>query len=117
MQGAIRRKLTDEEMAVYRAPFPTPSHAGRPGVSRATADRRRAGRRLRDDGAAHAALAGSTYPKLLFAAEPGGRAAGVRGGARRQAQGLPIRQAGGRHSFSAGGSSRDDRMIRRRLHR
>ena len=25
MPGAIRRKLTDEEMAVYRAPFPTPA--------------------------------------------------------------------------------------------
>jgi haloalkane dehalogenase len=70
--GAIRRKLTDEEMAVYRAPFPTPQSrkptwrfpnelpiAGEPADVYATMER------------AHAALAASTYPKLLFAAEPG----------------------------------------------
>jgi haloalkane dehalogenase len=72
MPGAIRRKLTDEEMAVYRAPFPTPQSrkptwrfpnelpiAGEPADVYATMER------------AHAALAASTYPKLLFAAEPG----------------------------------------------
>jgi haloalkane dehalogenase len=72
MQGAIRRKLTDEEMAVYRAPFPTPQSrkptwrfpnelpiAGEPADVYATMER------------VHAALAASTYPKLLFAAEPG----------------------------------------------
>jgi haloalkane dehalogenase len=72
MQGAIRRKLSDEEMAVYRAPFPTPQSrkptwrfpnelpiAGDPADVYATMER------------AHAALAASTYPKLLFAAEPG----------------------------------------------
>jgi haloalkane dehalogenase len=72
MQGAIRRKLTDEEMAVYRAPFPTPQSrrptwrfpnelpiAGEPADVYAAMER------------AHAALAASTYPKLLFAAEPG----------------------------------------------
>jgi haloalkane dehalogenase len=72
MQGAIRRKLSDEEMAVYRAPFPTPQSrkptwafpnelpiAGEPADVYATMER------------AHAALAASTYPKLLFAAEPG----------------------------------------------
>jgi haloalkane dehalogenase len=72
MQGAIRRKLTDEEMAVYRAPFPTPQSrkptwrfpnelpiAGEPIDVYAMMER------------AHAALAASTYPKLLFAAEPG----------------------------------------------
>ena len=72
MPGAIRRRLTDEEMAVYRAPFPTPQSrkptwrfpnefpiAGEPADVYATMER------------AHAALAASTYPKLLFAAEPG----------------------------------------------
>jgi haloalkane dehalogenase len=72
MPGAIRRKLTDEEMAVYRAPFPTPESrrptwrfpnelpiAGEPADVYATMER------------AHEALAASTYPKLLFAAEPG----------------------------------------------
>jgi len=72
MPGAIRRKLTDEEMAVYRAPFPTPESrrptwrfpnelpiAGEPADVYATMER------------AHEALAASTYPKLMFAAEPG----------------------------------------------
>jgi haloalkane dehalogenase len=73
LPGGMRHKLTDEEMAVYRAPFPTSeSHGARPGASRTIADRRRACRCLCDDGAPHAALAASTHPKLLFAAEPGG---------------------------------------------
>jgi haloalkane dehalogenase len=68
----MRHKLTDEEMGVYRAPFPTPRSrrptwrfpnelpiAGEPADVYATMER------------AHAALAASTYPKLLFAAEPG----------------------------------------------
>jgi haloalkane dehalogenase len=72
MPGAIRRKLTEEEMAVYRAPFPTPESrrptwrfpnelpiAGEPADVYATMER------------AHEALAASTYPKLMFAAEPG----------------------------------------------
>src|SRR5215472_2345904 len=72
LPGSIRRKLTDEEMAVYRAPFPTPQSrrptwrfpnelpiAGEPADVYAT---------LED---AHAALAASTYPKLLFSADPG----------------------------------------------
>ncbi len=73
LPGGMRHKLTDEEMAVYRAPFPTPESrrptwrfpneipiAGEPPDVYATMER------------AHAALAASTYPKLLFAAEPGG---------------------------------------------
>jgi haloalkane dehalogenase len=72
LPGGMRHKLTDEEMAVYRAPFPTPASrkptwrfpnelpiAGEPADVYATMER------------AHAALAVSTYPKLLFAAEPG----------------------------------------------
>jgi haloalkane dehalogenase len=72
LPGGMRRKLTDEEMAVYRAPFPTPESrlptwrfpneipiAGEPADVYATMER------------AHAALAVSTYPKLLFAADPG----------------------------------------------
>ena len=73
LPGGMRHKLTDEEMAVYRAPFPTPQSrrptwrfpnelpiAGEPADVYATMER------------AHAALVASTYPKLLFAAEPGG---------------------------------------------
>ena len=72
LPGGMRRKLTDDEMAVYRAPFPTPRSrlptwrfpneipiAGEPADVYAMMER------------AHAALAVSTYPKLLFAADPG----------------------------------------------
>jgi haloalkane dehalogenase len=72
LPGATLRKLTDDEMAVYRAPFLTresrrptwrfPNElpiAGEPADVYATLE------------AAHAALAASTYPKLLFAADPG----------------------------------------------
>jgi len=72
LPGGMRRKLTAEEMAVYRAPFPTPQSrrptwrfpnelpiAGEPADVYATLE------------AAHATLATSTYPKLLFAADPG----------------------------------------------
>ena len=72
LPGGMRRKLSDEEMAVYRAPFPTPQSrrptwrfpneipiAGEPADVVAMIE------------AAHAALALSTYPKLLFAADPG----------------------------------------------
>jgi haloalkane dehalogenase len=72
LPGSIVRKLTNEEMAVYRAPFPTPQSrrpawrfpnelpiAGQPADVVATLER------------AHAALAASTYPKLLFSSDPG----------------------------------------------
>jgi haloalkane dehalogenase len=72
LPGGMRHKLSDEEMAVYRAPFPTPESrrptwrfpnelpiAGEPADVYAALER------------AHAALAQSTYPKLLFAADPG----------------------------------------------
>ena len=72
LPGGIARKLTDQEMAVYRAPFATPASrrptwrfpneipiAGDPADVTALLER------------AHAALAVSTYPKLLFAADPG----------------------------------------------
>jgi haloalkane dehalogenase len=72
LPGATRRELTEEEMAVYRAPFPTPQSrrptwrfpnelpiAGEPADVTATMER------------AHAALAASTTPKLLFSADPG----------------------------------------------
>lgn len=68
----VVRKLTDEEMAVYRAPFPTPESrlpvwrfpneipiAGEPADVNAILER------------AFEALRGSVYPKLFFAAEPG----------------------------------------------
>jgi haloalkane dehalogenase len=66
------RKLTDEEMSVYRAPFPTPESrrptwrfpneipiAGEPADVYATLEK------------AHQVLAQSTYPKLLFVGNPG----------------------------------------------
>jgi haloalkane dehalogenase len=72
LRGGMRHKLTDEEMAVYRAPFATPQSrkptwrfpneipiAGEPADVAAMMQR------------AHAALAASTYPKLLFSADPG----------------------------------------------
>jgi haloalkane dehalogenase len=72
LPGSIMRKLKDEEMAAYRAPFPTPQSrlpvwrfpnelpiAGEPADVYALMEE------------AHAALRVSTYPKLLFCAEPG----------------------------------------------
>ncbi len=68
----IVRKLTDEEMSVYRAPFPTPESrrptwrfpnelpiAGEPSDVYSTLEK------------AHRALAQSSYPKLLFTGNPG----------------------------------------------
>lgn len=72
LPGATSRQLSEEEMAVYRAPFPTPASrrptwrfpnelpiAGEPADVYATVEK------------AHEALAVSTYPKLLFAGDPG----------------------------------------------
>ncbi|MGY4628881.1 haloalkane dehalogenase [Bradyrhizobium sp. USDA 4486] len=72
LPGGIVRKLREDEMAPYRAPFPTPESrrpilafprelpiAGEPADVYATLQ------------SAHAALAASSYPKLLFAAQPG----------------------------------------------
>lgn len=69
---ATVRKLTEEEMSVYRAPFPTPESrrptwrlpnelpiAGQPADVYALMEK------------AQRALAASTYPKLLFAGNPG----------------------------------------------
>ena len=68
----IMRKLTDEEMSVYRTPFPTPESrrptwrfpneipiAGEPADVYSSLEK------------AHEVLAQSTYPKLLFAGDPG----------------------------------------------
>ena len=72
LPGAIARKLTDEEMSAYKAPFPTPESrrptwrfpnelpiAGEPADVHSTLE------------IAHRALAHSSYPKLLFAGNPG----------------------------------------------
>ena len=72
LPGAIVRRLTEEEMAVYRAPFLTPESrrptwrfpndlpiAGEPADVYAAIEE------------AHRALAQSSYPKLLFAGDPG----------------------------------------------
>ena len=72
LPGGIIRKLNEQEMAVYRAPFPAPQSrrpiwrlpnelpiAGEPADVHAVLER------------AHAALTSSRYPKLLFAGNPG----------------------------------------------
>jgi haloalkane dehalogenase len=72
LPGSIVRKLTGEEMAVYRAPFSTPQSrrptwrfpnelpiAGQPADVVVMVEK------------AHASLSASTYPKLLFGADPG----------------------------------------------
>jgi haloalkane dehalogenase len=72
LPAATVRKLTEEEMAVYRAPFPTPESrrptwrfpndlpiAGEPADVYAAIEK------------AHRALEQSSYPKLLFVGEPG----------------------------------------------
>lgn len=72
LPGSVLRKLTEEEMAVYRAPFPTPESrrptwrfpnelpiAGEPADICEILTR------------AHAALVASAYPKLLFVGKPG----------------------------------------------
>jgi haloalkane dehalogenase len=72
LPAATARKLAEEEMAVYRMPFPTPESrrpvwrfpnelpiAGEPADVYATIE------------AAHKALKVSDYPKLLFAGNPG----------------------------------------------
>jgi haloalkane dehalogenase len=72
LPGGAVRKLSEEEMSVYRAPFPTPSSRqptwrfpnelpieGKPADVYSTMEE------------AHRALAQSSYPKLLFAGNPG----------------------------------------------
>jgi haloalkane dehalogenase len=72
LPAATVRKLTEEEMSVYRAPFPTPESrrptwrfpndlpiAGEPADVYAAIEK------------AHRALVQSSYPKLLFVGEPG----------------------------------------------
>jgi haloalkane dehalogenase len=72
LPGGIVRKLTEEEMSVYRAPFATPESrrptwrfpnelpiAGTPADVNSTLEQ------------AHQALAQSSYPKLLFTGTPG----------------------------------------------
>ena len=72
LPGGIVRKLTDEEMAVYRAPFPTPESrvptwrfpnelpiAGKPADVYSAIEQ------------AHLQLSRSSYPKLLFVGAPG----------------------------------------------
>jgi haloalkane dehalogenase len=72
LPAATERKLTEEEMSVYRAPFPTPESrrpvwrlpnelpiAGEPADVYATMEQ------------AHRALAQSSYPKLLIVGDPG----------------------------------------------
>jgi haloalkane dehalogenase len=72
LPGATVRPLTDEEMSVYRAPFPT--RGSRRPTWRFPNDLPIAGEPADVYSAieeAHRALARSTYPKLLFAGDPG----------------------------------------------
>jgi haloalkane dehalogenase len=72
LPAAIVRRLTEDEMAVYRAPFPTPE-SRRP-TWRFPNDLPIAGEPADVYSAieeAHRALAHSSYPKLLFAGDPG----------------------------------------------
>ncbi len=72
LPGSTRRKLSDDEMAVYRAPFPTP--ASRKPVWRFPNELPIAGEPAdvcRAMEQAHAAFAASTCPKVLFAGDPG----------------------------------------------
>jgi haloalkane dehalogenase len=72
LPGSIERQLTEAEMAVYRAPFRTPE-SRRP-IWRLPNELPIAGEPAdvwEALSAAHSALAGSDYPKLLFVAEPG----------------------------------------------
>lgn len=72
LPGGIMRTLSEDEMAPYRAPFPTPE-SRRPvlafprelPIAGEPADVYQALQ------AAHASLKASSYPKLLFAGEPG----------------------------------------------
>jgi haloalkane dehalogenase len=72
LPGSIKRQLTDEEMAVYRAPFPTA--ASRTPIWRLPNELPIAGEpadvwaRLET---AHRALGASRYPKVLFVGNPG----------------------------------------------
>jgi haloalkane dehalogenase len=72
LPGSTVRAFTDEEMADYRAPFPTP-RSRRP-TWRLPNELPFAGEPAEADAAlrtAHAALKTSRYPKLLFAGDPG----------------------------------------------
>jgi haloalkane dehalogenase len=72
LPGATIRKLTDDEMAAYRAPFPTP--ASRRPTWRFPNELPIAGEPADVYSAmleAHAALSQSSYPKLLFVGDPG----------------------------------------------
>jgi haloalkane dehalogenase len=72
LPGSIKRKLTDDEMAVYRAPFPTPE-SRRP-TWRFPNELPIAGEPANLYSAlveAHAAMSRSSYPKLLFVGDPG----------------------------------------------
>lgn len=72
LPGSVKRRLTDDEMAVYQAPFPTPQ-TRRP-IWRLPNDLPIAGEPADVAAvlaAAHEALAGSTYPKVLLAGDPG----------------------------------------------
>jgi haloalkane dehalogenase len=72
LPGSIVRTLSEDEHAAYRAPFPTPE-SRRPILALANElpieGQPRDVHQLLSD--AHAALAASTYPKLLFVGDPG----------------------------------------------
>ena len=73
LPGSVLRKLTDEEMAVYRRPFANPGEDRRPTLDLAAPDpdRGRAGR-CRESGRGLCGLARAIrVPKLFINADPG----------------------------------------------
>jgi haloalkane dehalogenase len=72
LPGGMLRKLSEADMAAYRAPFPTPE--SRKPTLALPRELPIAGEPADVDGllrTAHAALQASRYPKLLFVADPG----------------------------------------------
>ena len=71
LPGGIMRKLTDEEMAVYRAPSRRRNRAGLPGASRTSCRSRESPPTSMRRSRAHMQRSPPPYPKLLFVADPG----------------------------------------------
>ena len=119
LPGGMRRKLSDEEMAVYRAPFPTPEFATADmALPQRNSNRRRARRCVCDDGArACGASPLDLSEAFVLSRSRRARAAGAGGRTRPQADGLPAGQARERRPFPPGGSPGDHRAIGHGLHR
>ena len=111
LPASVLRTMGDEEMAVYRAPFPTPQ--SRKPVLRLPRELPIEGQPA--DVAAisehdHRALRLSIYPKLLFPGDPGGVDSAERRANSRPGWGLPASSISGpQNTLSAGRPCRRDR--------